>query len=84
MENVLSYVKKVINFIRSRGLNQRQFTTFLSELDSEYSGTLVILLQDSLTILGFERRNMSVFRNEKSRRKFVFRSNMDTRFIFVG
>ncbi|KFM71552.1 General transcription factor II-I repeat domain-containing protein 2, partial [Stegodyphus mimosarum] len=38
MENVLSYIKKVINFIRSRGLNQRQFTAFLSELDSEYSG----------------------------------------------
>ena len=33
MENVLSYIKKVINFIRSRGLNQRQFTTFLSELN---------------------------------------------------
>ena len=38
MENVLSYIKKVINFIRSRGLNQRQFTAFLSELDSTYSG----------------------------------------------
>ncbi|KFM77298.1 General transcription factor II-I repeat domain-containing protein 2, partial [Stegodyphus mimosarum] len=38
MENVLSYIKKVINYIRSRGLNQRQFTAFLSELDSEYSG----------------------------------------------
>ncbi|KFM67397.1 General transcription factor II-I repeat domain-containing protein 2, partial [Stegodyphus mimosarum] len=38
MENVLSYIKKVINFIRSRGLNQHQFTAFLSELDSEYSG----------------------------------------------
>ncbi|XP_075210376.1 general transcription factor II-I repeat domain-containing protein 2-like [Lycorma delicatula] len=38
MENVLSYIKKGINFIRSRGLNQRQFTAFLSELDNTYSG----------------------------------------------
>ncbi|XP_075225727.1 general transcription factor II-I repeat domain-containing protein 2-like [Lycorma delicatula] len=38
MENVSSYIKNVINFIRSPGLNQRQFTAFLSELDSTYSG----------------------------------------------
>ncbi|XP_075423872.1 general transcription factor II-I repeat domain-containing protein 2-like [Ascaphus truei] len=38
MENVLTSIKKIINFIRSRGLNQRQFSAFLSELDSEYSG----------------------------------------------
>ena len=37
MENVLSYIKKVINFIKSRGLNQRQFTAFLKESDSTYS-----------------------------------------------
>ncbi|UYV63708.1 hypothetical protein LAZ67_2005380 [Cordylochernes scorpioides] len=37
MENVLTPIKKSINFIRSRGLNQRQFSLFLTELESEYS-----------------------------------------------
>lgn len=36
----LSYIKKVINFVKSRGLNQRQLSAFLP-----YQGTLVILLQ---------------------------------------
>ncbi|KAK1344516.1 hypothetical protein QTO34_013213, partial [Cnephaeus nilssonii] len=30
--------QKIINFVRSQSLNQPQFTAFLSELDSEYSG----------------------------------------------
>ena len=30
--------KKIINFIRCRGFKQRQFSAFLSELESEYSG----------------------------------------------
>ncbi|UYV68693.1 K02A2.6-like, partial [Cordylochernes scorpioides] len=38
MENVLTPIKKFINFIRSRGLNQRQFSLFLTELESECSG----------------------------------------------
>ncbi|KAB0803137.1 hypothetical protein PPYR_02406 [Photinus pyralis] len=38
MERVLKAVKKTINFIRSRGLNQRQFTDFLRDLESEYCG----------------------------------------------
>ncbi|UYV79854.1 hypothetical protein LAZ67_18000920 [Cordylochernes scorpioides] len=38
IENVLTPIKKFINFIRSRGLNQRQFSLFLTELESEYSG----------------------------------------------
>ncbi|UYV64814.1 hypothetical protein LAZ67_3002058, partial [Cordylochernes scorpioides] len=38
MENVLTPIKKFINFIRSRGLFQRQFSLFLTELESEYSG----------------------------------------------
>ncbi|KAK1331663.1 hypothetical protein QTO34_009635 [Cnephaeus nilssonii] len=37
MESVLTSIKKIINFIRSQSLNQRQFSAFLSELDSEYS-----------------------------------------------
>ncbi|XP_045442552.1 general transcription factor II-I repeat domain-containing protein 2-like [Pipistrellus kuhlii] len=37
MENVLTSIKKIINFLKSRNLNQRQFSAFLSELDSEYS-----------------------------------------------
>lgn len=38
VESVLKAVKKIINFIRSRGLNQRQFTAFLRDLESEYAG----------------------------------------------
>ena len=38
MENVLNPIKKIINFIRSRGLNQRQFSRFLNDSESEYSG----------------------------------------------
>ncbi|UYV68357.1 hypothetical protein LAZ67_5004044 [Cordylochernes scorpioides] len=38
MENVLTPIKKFINFIRSRGLNQRQLSLFLTEFESEYSG----------------------------------------------
>lgn len=38
LESVLKSVKKMINFIRSRGLNQRQFSAFLRDLESEYTG----------------------------------------------
>ena len=36
MDHVLSYVKETINFIRSRGLNQRQFSSLLSEMEIGY------------------------------------------------
>jgi len=36
--HVIRPVKKMVNFIRSRGLNQRQFSIFLNDLESEYSG----------------------------------------------
>ncbi|KAL0830180.1 hypothetical protein ABMA28_003637 [Loxostege sticticalis] len=38
LEYVLKAVKKMINFIRSRGLNQRQFAAFLHDIESEYTG----------------------------------------------
>lgn len=37
LESVLKAVKKMINFIRSHGLNQRQFSA-LRDLESEYTG----------------------------------------------
>ena len=36
MDHILSYVKKTINVIRSRGLNQRQFSSLLSKMESGY------------------------------------------------
>ena len=38
MAHVIRPVKQMVNFIRSRGLNQRQFSIFLNDLESEYSG----------------------------------------------
>jgi hypothetical protein len=39
-ENVMSVVVKTVNFIRSRGLNHRQFKTFLEEIEAEYGDLL--------------------------------------------
>ena len=36
MEHVMSSTTRVVNFIRVKGLNHRQFKSFLEELDSEY------------------------------------------------
>lgn len=36
LQNVINVVVKIINFIRSRGLNQRQFEVFLDVLSAEY------------------------------------------------
>lgn len=35
---VIRPVKQIVNFIRPHGLNQRQFSVFLSDLESQYSG----------------------------------------------
>ena len=32
----MSSIKQVVNFIRAKGLNHRQFKSFLEEFDSEY------------------------------------------------
>lgn len=37
-DNVLKIVTKIVNFIRARGLNHRQFTEFLKEIQSEFVG----------------------------------------------
>ncbi|XP_056637725.1 general transcription factor II-I repeat domain-containing protein 2-like [Diorhabda sublineata] len=37
LHNVMNVVVKTINFIRSRGLNHRQFKTFLDEISAEYN-----------------------------------------------
>ena len=40
MKEVMDVVVKTLNFIRSRGLNRRQFKSFLVDMDSEYGELL--------------------------------------------
>ena len=40
MKNVMDVVVKTVNFIRARSLNHRQFTSFLSSMESEYGELL--------------------------------------------
>lgn len=40
MDNVMQIVIKCVNFIRSRGLNHRQFQEFLKNMDSEYGDVI--------------------------------------------
>jgi len=41
LQNVMEVVTKVVNFITSRALNNRQFTKLLDEVESQYAGLLM-------------------------------------------
>lgn len=41
LQNVMEVVTKVVNFITSRALNNRQFTKLLDEIESQYAGLLM-------------------------------------------
>jgi thioredoxin-like negative regulator of GroEL len=41
LQKVTETVTKIVNFITSRALNNRQFTKLLEEVESQYSGLFI-------------------------------------------
>jgi hypothetical protein len=39
--NVIAAVSKLVNFVRSKGLNHQQFKDFLSDMESKYGDALL-------------------------------------------
>lgn len=66
-QNVMKVVVSTVHFIKSRGLNHRQFKQFLDDIESEYGdlpfSTEVRWLSRGLTLerfLNFNRRNWNI------------------------
>ncbi|CAI6368902.1 unnamed protein product [Macrosiphum euphorbiae] len=78
LENVMSIVVQIINFIRSHRLNHRQFQNFLSEIESEYKD---VLYQTSLQLEIIELQSNNSLRTTfnnltRSQNLFQFYSNL--------
>ncbi|XP_064100875.1 general transcription factor II-I repeat domain-containing protein 2-like [Macrobrachium nipponense] len=70
-EDIMNVVVSTVNFIRRHGLNQRQFQTFLSEIDSEYGDVLhhteVRWLSKGKVLRRFLRHEIEIFFTEKGK-----------------
>ena len=65
-DHIMKKVEKAVNFIQSRGLNQRQFKEFLNEIECEYRDVLyyneVRWLSRGLNLI----EEIKMFLNQKS------------------
>ena len=51
MKHLMTDIVKVVNFIRSRGLNHREFKAYLDEVGSEYEDVVYTHIQRYTTTI---------------------------------
>ncbi|CAB3236888.1 unnamed protein product [Arctia plantaginis] len=79
----MKVVVSTVNFIKSRGLNHRQFKQFLDDIESEYLlyYTEARWLSRGLTLEGYLNliEEIGIFLAEKQRDLTLFRSQLNSR-----